>query len=109
MILRSKGRQFTACRANTRALFLETITYAVQRLDHIEFVVTGLEFLAQPLDVAVDGPIVDIDLIVIGRIHQGIAAFDYAGPAGQRLQNEKFGDGEGYRLVLPGAGVALGI
>src|SRR6202035_2809626 len=89
------------------ALFLKTIADAVQRLDHIEIVVAGLELLAQPLDVAVDGPVVDIDLIIIGRIHQRVAAFDNAGTAGQRLQNEKFGDGERHRLVLPGAGVAL--
>src|ERR1700719_1187049 len=95
--------------ASKYALFLETIAYAVQRLDHIEIVVAGLELLAQPLDVAVDGPVVDIDLIVIGRIHQSVAAFHHAGPAGQRLQNQKFGDGQRYRLVLPGAGVALGI
>src|SRR5580692_825729 len=46
-------------------LFLETITDAVQRLNHIEIVVTRLELLAQPFDVTVDGAIVDIDLIVI--------------------------------------------
>src|ERR1700730_10469683 len=53
----------------TRALFLETITYAVQRLDHIEIVVAGLELLAQPLDVAVDGAVVDIDLVGVRRRH----------------------------------------
>src|SRR5271156_5715425 len=42
--------------ASNDALFLETIADAVQRLNHIEIVVAGLEFLAQPLDVAVDGP-----------------------------------------------------
>src|SRR6202051_3411251 len=67
--------------ASNDALFLETIADAVQRLDHIEIVVAGLELLAQPLDVAVDGSVVDIDLVVIGRIHQRVAAFDHAGPA----------------------------
>ena len=37
-----------------------------------------LELLAQPLDVAVDGAVVDIDLVVVGRIHQGVAAFHHA-------------------------------
>ena len=54
-------------------LLLEAVADAVERLDHLEIVVDGLELLAQPLDVAVDGPVVDIDLIVIGRIHQRVA------------------------------------
>src|SRR6478735_5100024 len=40
--------------------FLETVADAVQGLDHLEIVVHHLELLAQPLDVAVDGAIVDI-------------------------------------------------
>src|SRR5258708_10154666 len=51
--------------------FLEAVANAVKGFDHLEIVVDDLEFLAQPLDVAVDGAIVDIDLIVIGRVHQG--------------------------------------
>src|ERR1700692_1848835 len=90
--------------ASKYALFLETIADAVKRLDHIEIVVAGLALLAQPLDVAVDGAVVDIDLIVVGRVHQRIAAFHHAGTAGQRLQNQKFGDGERHRLVFPGGG-----
>src|ERR1019366_9697705 len=50
--------------------FLEAVTHTVQGFDHLEIVVHDLELLAQPLDVAVDGAIVDIDLIVIGRVHQ---------------------------------------
>src|SRR5262245_29577063 len=71
-----------------RSDLLETVTDAVQRLDHVEGVVDGLELLAQALDVAVDGPVVDVDLVVVGRIHQGVAAFDHAGAARQRLQDE---------------------
>src|SRR5438309_5803907 len=42
---------------------LEAIAYPVQRLDHLEFIIHDLELLAQPLDVAVDGAIINIDLI----------------------------------------------
>ena len=87
--------------------FLDTITYAVERLDHIEVDVASLEFLAEPLDVAIDGPVVDIDLVVVCRIHQGIAAFHNSRPTSQRLQDEKFGDCERDRHVFPRAGVAL--
>jgi hypothetical protein len=61
------------------------------------------EVHAQPLDVAVDGPVVHILLIDIGCVHQGVAAFHHPSPARQRLQDEKFSDGERHRLVFPGA------
>ena len=58
---------------------------------------------------AVDGAIVDIDLVVIGRIHQGIAALDHARALGEGMQDEELGDGEHHGLALPGAGMAFGI
>ncbi|SPU62348.1 Uncharacterised protein [Brucella melitensis] len=63
--------------------FPETITDAVERFDHLEAVVNRLELLAQTLDVAVDGAIIHIDLFIIGRIHQGVTAFDHAGALGK--------------------------
>src|ERR1700721_635720 len=60
--------------------FFEAVPHSRQGFDHLEFVVRDLELLAQPLDVAVDGAVIDIDLVVIGRIHQRIAALDDAGP-----------------------------
>src|SRR5690242_9663451 len=44
---------------------LEAISNAIERFDHLEVVVDLLELLAQALDMAVDGPVVDIDLVVI--------------------------------------------
>jgi hypothetical protein len=92
-----------------RLQFLKAITDTVQRFDHVEFVVAGLEFFAQPFDVTVNGAIVHIDLIVIGRVHQGVAAFHYARAARQGLQDQKLGYGERHLLVFPGAGVAFRI
>src|SRR5579862_5837317 len=63
--------------------FLETIADAIERLDHLKVVVHDLELLAQALDVAVDGAVVDIDLIVIGRVHERVAAFHHAGSGGE--------------------------
>src|SRR5262249_41686999 len=40
--------------------FLEAISDAVQRLDHLEGVVHRLELLAQALDVTVDGAVIDV-------------------------------------------------
>jgi hypothetical protein len=42
--------------------------------------------IAWPRDVAVDRAIVDVDLVVVGDIHQGVAAFHHAGTGGDRLQ-----------------------
>src|SRR5689334_6011762 len=89
--------------------FLEAVADAVQRFDHLEIVVGYLELLAQPLDVAVDGAVVDIDLVVIGRVHQRVAALHHARPRRQRLEDQEFRHGQRDRLVLPGAGVALRI
>src|SRR5438477_13029499 len=86
---------------------LEAVADTVERLDHVEAVVGLLELLAQALDVAVDGAVVDIDLVVVGRIHQGIAALHHAGALSQGVQDQELGDGEHHLLALPGAGVAL--
>ncbi len=54
------------------------ISDAIERLDLGEFAVDDLELLAQPLDVAVDRAVVDIDVLAIGGVHQLVAAFDMA-------------------------------
>ena len=46
-----------------------------------------LEFLAHALDVTVDCTIIDINLIIVSGIHQGVAAFDHSGAHGERLHN----------------------
>src|SRR5579871_1810354 len=101
---RRRGQALTAL-----SDFLETVTDAIKRLNHLEIVIDDLEFLAQPLDVAVDGAVIDIDLIVIRGIHQRIAAFHNARAGRQRLQDQELGHGQRHRLVLPGTGVALRI
>src|SRR5262245_32031321 len=89
--------------------FLEAVADAVKRLDHIERVIDLLEFLAQTLDVTVDRAVIDINLIVVGRIHQRIAGLDDARPCGKRLQDQELGHRQGYRLAVPMAGMALRI
>src|SRR5882757_11363537 len=87
--------------------FLETIADPVKSFDHIEVIIGRFEFLAQPFDVAIDGAVVDIDLIVISGIHEGIAAFHNAGTACQRLQDQKFRNSESHGLIFPSTGVAF--
>jgi transposase len=88
---------------------LEPITYTIERFDHVEVVVRCFEFLPQAFNMTVDRAVIDIDLIVVGGVHEGIAALDHPGPARKCLQNEELSDRERHVFVLPGAGVTLGI
>src|SRR6186713_2583534 len=72
-----------------RSRLLEAIANAVECLDHVEVVIGLLELLAQPLDVAVDGAVVDVHLVVVGGVHQRIARLDYARASGECLQDEE--------------------
>src|SRR3954462_3684871 len=74
-------------RFQNRSDLLEAIAHAVQRFDHVEVVVDHLEFLAQPLDVAVDGAVVDVDLVIIGGVHQCIPALYNAGTVGKGVED----------------------
>src|SRR5712691_792663 len=80
----------------SRSGLLEPVADAVECLDHVERFVDRLELLAQPLDVAVDRAVVDIDLIVVGGVHQRVATLDHARPARQRLQDQELGDRQGH-------------
>src|SRR5262245_542377 len=54
---------WTAIESPRDLRLLEAIADAVKGLDDVEVVVCLLELLAQPLDVAVDGAVVDVDLV----------------------------------------------
>src|ERR1700753_2345688 len=74
-----RRRQSTMCALGAPdSGFLEAVPNPVKSFDHLEIVIGHFEFFAQPLDVAVDRAVVDVDLIVVGGIHQGIAAFHIA-------------------------------
>ncbi len=62
---------------------------AIQGLDGVELGIDLAELLAHPLDVAVDGAVVDIDLIVVGGVHQVVAALHEAGALGQRTAGSR--------------------
>src|SRR5207244_2305574 len=82
------------------------IADAIERFDLSEVPIDGLELLPQPLDVAVDRAVVDINVLAVGGIHQLVAVLDVTGTLGERFEDQELGDGELYRLALPGAQVA---
>src|SRR5690606_6664058 len=94
---------------NSPSGFVVPVADAIEGLDRVELAVDVAELFAEPLDVAVDCSVVDIDLIVIGSVHQLIAAFDVAGTLRERLQDKKLGDCEANLFALPSTGVAVRI
>src|SRR6185437_5362644 len=83
------------------SLLVESIADAIEGLDCIEFGVDASKLASDALDVAVDGSVVDIDVLVIGHIEQLVARFHDAGALRERLEDQEFGDGEAHVLTVP--------
>ena len=64
---------------------LKSVAKTVERFDTGKLLVHRFELLAQAFDMAVDSPVINIDLLVIRRIHKLIARLDYSWPFCQRL------------------------
>src|SRR5213079_2769145 len=60
--------------------FAVSVTDAIEGFDRVEIGVDLAELLAHALDVAVDRAVVDVDLIVVGGVHQVVAALHEARP-----------------------------
>src|ERR1700761_2583012 len=95
------NRQRLGWRSAWASGFTVAIADAIKGLDRVELRVHLAELPAHAFDVAVDGAVVDIDLIVVGGVHQVVAAFDEARALRQGLQQKKLRDGQLDRLVVP--------
>src|SRR3954471_21602970 len=67
----------------------KAVSDPVERLDRLEPRIGGAELAPQALDVAVDRAVVDIDVFLIGDVHQLVPRFDHAGPLRQRLEDHE--------------------
>src|SRR3954464_11900269 len=74
------------------SLFSKAVSDPVKRLDPLEGEIGGAELASQPLDVAVDRAVVDIDVFLIGDVHQLVPRLHHAGPLGQRFEDHELGD-----------------
>src|SRR5919107_3443393 len=92
---RSDSRRDQLSRRSLSSLLGKAVSDAVERLDRVEVAVDLAELAPHALDVAVDGAVVDIDVVLIGDVHQLVARLDDAGPLGERLEDHELGDGEG--------------
>ena len=82
----------------------EAVARAVKRFDAIEGGIDQPELAPHPLDMAIDGAIIDEDIVGIGGVHQLVAAFDHAGANRQRFKDQEFGDRQGpYERLLRAA------
>src|SRR5688500_2624338 len=88
------------------SLLSKAVAYPVERLDRLELGIEGAELATKPLDVAVDGPVVDIDVVLIGDVHQLVARFHHARPLRERLEDHELGDGQRHVLAVPADPVA---
>src|SRR5436190_18627297 len=95
--------------ASDRSDLFEAIPDTIKRFNHVERSIDRFELSAQSFDVTVDSPVVNIYLIVIGRVHERVAALHDARTAGERLEHQKLGDGQLARLAVPRRDVTLGI
>src|SRR5438046_5755342 len=86
---------------SARSGFAVSVSDAIEGFDRVELGVHVAELLAHALDVAVDRPVIDVDLIVVGGVQQVVAALHEAGTLGQRLQEQELGDGQLHRLSVP--------
>src|SRR5688500_20348108 len=59
------------------SLIFEAVADAVEGLDRVEVRVHRPELSPNALDVAVDGPIVDVDVVLVGDVEQLVAAFHH--------------------------------
>src|ERR1700726_289833 len=66
-----------------------SIADAIEGFDLRELRIHALEFLAQALDVAVDRPVIDINVFAISRIHQLVAVLDMTRALRQRFQDQE--------------------
>src|SRR5487761_17990 len=108
-VARAVARGAALAAASRGLVVAVTISDAIQGFDLGKVSVDGLELLPQALDVAVDGAIVDVDVLAIGAVHQLVAALDVAGPDRERLQDQEFRDRQVDVLALPRALMPAGV
>src|SRR5215469_5219159 len=97
----------TRASRSVRQSVSEAVADAVERLDHVERGVDAAELLADALDVAVDGAVIDANLVVVGDVHQRVAALDHPRTADQRLHDLEFGDRQYHGPAFPSAQMAV--
>src|SRR5215469_5284842 len=105
----TKGGSATGAEGDAGAAAGSTVAVsipdAIEGFDLRKIGISGLEFFAQTLDVAVDRAIVHIDVLAIRRIHQLVAVFDVPRTMREGFEDEELGDRQLDGLAFPRAKV----
>src|SRR5215213_7119599 len=78
-------------RRSASSLLVESVSDAIEGFDGIERRVDGAELAPDALDVAVDGAVVDIDIVAIGDVEQLVARFYDSGALGEGFEDQELG------------------
>src|SRR5256885_5020507 len=88
-------------RRSASSWLVEPVSDAIERVDRVEGGIDGAELAPDALDVAVDGAVVDIDIVAIGDVEQLVAGFYDSGPLGQRFEDQELGHREADEASVP--------
>src|SRR6185369_15935152 len=88
-------------RRSASSLLVEAITDAIEGIDRVEARVDGSELAPDALDVAVDGAVVDINIVAIGDVEQLVAGFYDSRSLRERFQDQELGNGEADDALVP--------
>src|SRR5579862_8139576 len=85
--IRGASDQRPRQRSASWSLVGKSVSDAIEGLDGPELGIDRPELAPEPLDVAVDGAVVDIDFVVISCIHQLVTRLNEAGSLGQCVKD----------------------
>src|SRR6185369_9958956 len=88
-------------RRSASSLLVEAITDAIEGIDRVEARVDGSELAPDALDVAVDGAVVDINVVAIGDVEQLVAAFYDSRPLRESFEDHELGHREANDTSVP--------
>src|SRR5437868_3711023 len=88
-------------RRSASSWLVEPVSDAIERVDRVEGGIDGAELAPDALDVAVDGAVVDIDIVAIGDVEQLVAGFYDSGALRQRSENQELGHGQADSQSVP--------
>src|SRR5437762_6252214 len=80
---------------------LIAIAHTVDGVDTIEFGIDALEFFANAFHVTIDRSLADVVVVRVTFARQCLSRLHMSWMAHQRLQHQKFGDGELDRVPFP--------
>src|ERR1700737_2695272 len=96
-------------RGATHAISSEPVTHSIKRFDHVKALVDGPKPVPQPLDVAINGALVNIELLIVRSAQERVATLNCIGSTRERLEDQELCDCQRYRVTFPSTRLAFRI